>query len=145
MAYCTAAQVRLRLPEFPSDVDHDAILVEAISAAQAEVDVHLGSRYTVPFVTVPNVVQHVTADLAAAWALDTTYSGGGEENETRLSAYLRGRAMEQVRQIVEGTWRGADTLVSRGAIAGQAGSVGLLTSTRGKTPALRDWVHPGLR
>ena len=38
MAYCTSAHVRLRLPEFPSDVAHEAIVTEAISAAQAEVD-----------------------------------------------------------------------------------------------------------
>lgn len=144
MAYCTSAHVRLRLPEFPSDVAHEAIVAEAISAAQAEVDMALGARYTVPFTTVPDVVRHITADLAAAWALDTTYSGGGEENETRLSAYLRSRAMDQVRQMVEGTWRGADTLVARSVLAGSKSRPGMLTSTRGTTPALRDWVHPGL-
>jgi len=144
MAYCTAANVRARLPEFPSDAEHDAILVEAISAAEADVDVALAARYDVPFADpAPDIIRHVAADLAAAWALDTTFSGGGEEGETKLSQSLRKRARERLTEIAEGNWRGVNTLTSRGVVPGKASRPGILTSTKGTTSALSDWTHPG--
>lgn len=145
MPYCTAANVRMRIPAFPADAEHEAILAEAIEAAQAEVDASLSARYDVPFADpAPEMVKHITADLAAAWAMDTAFSGGGEETETKLSKSLRGRAMDRLEQLTEGSWRGVNTLTSRDVLPGQAGRIGFLTSTKGTTPLLRDWVHPGL-
>lgn len=145
MAYCTAENVRVRLPALAEDVDRDAVIAEAIAAAQAEVDSALVGRYTVPFDPVPNIIVHITADLAAAWTLDTEFSGGGEKQETRLSDVLRKRAQRRLMQIAEGTWRGVNTLTSRDVIPGQVERVGRISTSSGR-PQFRDgsWIYgPG--
>lgn len=145
MPYCTAANVRARIPAFPQDEEHEGFLVEAMDVAASEVDSALGARYQVPFADpAPDIIRHIAADLAAAWALDTAFSGGGEETETRLSKVLRGRARERLEQVSEGTWRGINTLTSRDVVPGQSTRPGVLTSTKGTTSALGAWVHPGL-
>jgi phage gp36-like protein len=145
MAYCTADNVRLRLPVLGNDVDRDAVIAEAISAAQAEVDGSLAGRYTVPFDPVPDIITHITADLAAAWTLDTEFSGGGEQKETRLSDTLRKRAQKRLLQIAEGNWRGTNTLVSRDTVPGQVERVGRISTSSGRPQFLDgSWLYgPG--
>ena len=120
------------------------MVAEAISAAQAVVDAALSARYQVPLSEpVAEPILHITADLAAAWALDTTFSGGGEERETRLSDHLRKRATEQLDQVADGRWRGLNTMTSRGNLAGGVERSGVSSTTYRKQPVFRDpsWIY----
>lgn len=142
--YCTVASVRARLPALTEAVIGDATVEEGIADAAAEIDGALGSRYTVPFSEpVPGLIASVAADLAAAWCLDTTFSGGGENDPTLLSQALRTRAQEKLEAVATGTYRGTDTLVSRGSLPGQVERVGARSNTFGQAPLLADgsWLY----
>lgn len=90
MAYCDAGDVRsLRLPAAPSGGDWETKLIEHIKAADALIDAKLGLRFAVPFDPVPELIRQISLSLAAAFFLDPTFSGGGENKETALSDHYR--------------------------------------------------------
>lgn len=144
--YCTIAAVRARLPALTETVASDGLVEEGIADAAAEVDLALGTRYPVPFSEpVPSIIASIAADLAAAWCLDTTFSGGGENDPISLSQALRARAQEKLEAIATGVYRGIDTLVSRSTLPGRVERVGARSTTFGQAPLLADgsWLYGG--
>lgn len=106
MAYCTAGAVSARLPAVglaKDQVAMDTLISEGISWADAQIDSRLGSKYTVPFVTVPALVRHISADLAASFVIDSSLSGGGEDDTKPLSVRLAQRAEQALRNIERGS------------------------------------------
>ena len=73
MAYCTQEQIQNQITETTliqltddnevGSVDDDKV-TQAIQDADAVIDLHCRSRYTVPFTTVDNVIQKLSMDLA---------------------------------------------------------------------------------
>lgn len=108
VAYCTSAQIQARLPALGPTITADPttwnpLLAEAISWAQSEIDFPLSARYIVPFTDpVPVPITHLAADLAAAFVLDSSFSGGGEERDTPLSRTLKARAQAKLDQLLSG-------------------------------------------
>ncbi len=93
MAYCTLDDLKNMIPEgvliqLTDDegtdaVDQDAI-DDAVAQADAEIDSYCGTRYTVPFVTVPDVVKKASVDIA----IYNLYSRRVEEiPQTRTDRY----------------------------------------------------------
>lgn len=71
---------------------------EAIAGADAEIDSYCGSRYTVPFTTVPDIVKKISVDIA----IYNLYSRRVEEiSETRADRYKN--AIRQLEGIAKGT------------------------------------------
>lgn len=71
--YCTRDDLRLRFGEVElrqiaaadSGIGTDEHrIARAISDATAEIDTYLGTRYTVPLVTVPDAIRRIATDLA---------------------------------------------------------------------------------
>lgn len=106
MAYSTAANVRARLHGLPAaaaDTLVDAAISDGIEYADGQIDGRLRKAgFTVPLSPVPVLVKHVSADLAAAFVLDASFSAGGEDKETALSTTIRARALALLEQIAEG-------------------------------------------
>lgn len=72
MAYCTQSDIEKLIPtqelaelttESGSTPD-DVVVTEAIAKADAEIDAYCGVRYTVPFTTVPAIVESISVDMA---------------------------------------------------------------------------------
>lgn len=104
MAYCTIDDVRLlRLPVSPVGDTPDAKLTEHVKAADAQIDSRLGIRFTVPFDPVPELIRQISLSLAAAFYLDPSFSGGGEQKETNLSDHYRKWAEDLLEALAEGT------------------------------------------
>ena len=142
MAYNTVQEIRSsRLTRFPPGTQGDAILASAIAAADAEVDVRLASRYTVPFSPVPAVIQHVAGDLAAARALLASHSGA-EEDESATARAWREQALALLDLLASGEYQG-DKLVQQAVLAGEARPVGILSTTYGRRQDLSDpsWLY----
>lgn len=138
MAYCTIDDVRLlRLPAAPTGGTPDAKLTEHIKAADAQIDSRLGIRYVVPFTTVPELVRQISLSLAAAFFLDPTFSGGGEQDETSLSDHYRKWAEDLLDALAAGeaALPGADPIVNEET--GAPSSVGV-HSNYGYRPPLWD-------
>lgn len=72
-----------------------ARITEAIAQADSEIDAYLGSRYDVPFATVPDVVKKISVDLA----IYNVYSRRVEEiPATRVDRYKNAiRLLEGIR------------------------------------------------
>lgn len=126
MAYCTTDEVRdLRLPAAPSGDSWVLKLTEHIKAADAQIDSRLGIRFVVPFSPVPELIRQISLSLAAAFFLDPTFSGGGEQKETSLSDHYRKWAEDLLAALAEGTAAlpGADPVSN--AETGAPSSVGV--------------------
>lgn len=72
MAYCIQSDIEKLVPtqelaqittESGSTPDAD-VVTEMIAKADAEIDAYCGSRYTVPFTTVPDIVASLSVDMA---------------------------------------------------------------------------------
>lgn len=104
MAYCTIDDVRLlRLPASTAGSPYDEKLTEHIKAADAQIDSRLGVRFVVPFDPAPELIRQISLSLAAAFFLDPSFSGGGEQKETNLSDHYRKWAEDLLDALAEGT------------------------------------------
>ena len=102
MAYNTVQELRsTRIPMFPSGAQGDAILASAIAAADAEVDVRLAGRYSVPFQPVPEVIKQVAGDLAASRALLAVHSAA-EKTESVTARAWREQALALLDLLASG-------------------------------------------
>lgn len=103
MPYCTREDIEARLPALPPEESNEkteAQIVEGIADAEAEINGRLGALYSVPFSPVPPLVVKITAYLAAAFVLDSGYSGTAED--TRLATHYRSLAEERLQRIIAG-------------------------------------------
>ncbi len=140
MAYCTEADVRLRLPGLGTDEATSAIVAAGIAAAGNEINSVLCSRFAVPFAPpVPGIIADISADLAAAWVCASSFSGGGENKQTNLSEFLRKRAQELLADISSGELQ----IVGEDGPIDTAVSPGLWSTTYGTRGALSrpDWMY----
>lgn len=107
MAYSGPDDIEVRLASLgtlkPTDRNKiDPRIEQGISYADALIDSRLSSRYRVPFVPVPDLIRHISADLAAAFSLDGGFSGGGEDDEPKLSQSIRARALKELESLANG-------------------------------------------
>lgn len=142
MSYNTPQDIRTtRITRFPAGTQGDAILTSAIAGADAEVNVRLAARYTVPFDPVPEVVRQIAGDLAAARALLAVHSAAEEEESATARAW-REQALALLDLLASGEYQG-DKLVQQAVLAGEARPVGILSTTYGQRRDLSDplWVY----
>lgn len=91
MAYCTQADILEQMSESmliqltddadAGEVDTDAV-TRAIANADAEIDSYCGTKYDVPFTTVPAIIRLVSVDIAI-YNLYARRMGAGESEEER--------------------------------------------------------------
>lgn len=127
MAYATVADVRGRISHLQGVPD--ARIEAALEGAEGEVDATLSRRYAVPFDPVPKLIKSITLDLATAQVLDDSFSGGGEEEEPKLSQSIRRRALARLRDLKDGVT----------ALPGLTPTGGVLSSTAGQVSSLAEW------
>ena len=142
MSYNTPQDIRTsRIPRFPAGAQGDAILTSAIAGADAEVNVRLAPRYTVPFDPVPEVIRQIAGDLAAARALLAVHSTAEEEESATARAW-REQALALLDLLASGEYQG-DKLVQQAILAGEARPVGILSTTYGRRQDLSDpsWLY----
>ena len=106
MAYSTLTDIKKLIPEgsiiqLTDDENLGAVnqarVDEAIAQADAEIDSYCGSKYTVPFTTVPDIVKKISVDIA----IYNLYSRRVEEiPETRADRYKN--AIRQLEGIAKG-------------------------------------------
>lgn len=106
MAYSTLTDLKKLIPEetliqLTDDENLGAVsqarVDEAIIQADAEIDSYCGSRYTIPFTTVPDIVKKISVDIA----IYNLYSRRVEEiPETRAERYKN--AIRQLEGISRG-------------------------------------------
>ena len=94
MAYCTQDDIEKLLPEDTVDQLTDdegtgaqvaARVSEAIAQADAEIDAWCGSRYSIPFTTVPDIIKKCSVDIAIYNLYSRTQEG---IPETRSERYI---------------------------------------------------------
>ena len=106
MAYSTLTDIKKLIPEetiiqLTDDEGTGSIdqtrVDEAIAQADAEIDSYCGSRYTVPFTTIPDIVKKISVDIA----IYNLYSRRVEEIPgTRAERYKN--AIRQLEGIAKG-------------------------------------------
>lgn len=107
MAYCTAANVRGRLPALPAPgvkAEVDQRITDAIASADGQIN----GRFRKFGITLPlsepvdPLITAISSALAAADSIDGSFSGGGEGQTQPLSERLRAWAERQLDLICEG-------------------------------------------
>lgn len=106
MPYCTLTDIEKLLPtetiiQLTDDENLEAVnqsrVDEAIAGADAEIDSYCGSKYSVPFATVPDIVKKISVDIS----IYNLYSRRLEEMpETRSDRYKN--AIRQLEGIAKG-------------------------------------------
>lgn len=105
MAYCDSQAIRVRLPALPAagvNPKTDAMIEEGICCADGEIDAAL-RKFTdaLPLNPVPKLLSSICSALAAAFVLDASFSGGGEDDSTPLSSSLRSWGERKLEQICD--------------------------------------------
>lgn len=108
MPYCSQAQIENRLSALPAQIaqapeSFDSIITEAILWAQSEIDLDLSEKYPVPWADadVPPGVSQIAADLATAFVLRATFSGGGEDSQPKLAIVWEDSARANLKKLRE--------------------------------------------
>lgn len=78
-----------------------ATITEAITWAQSEIDFELSEKYPVPWADadVPPGVSQIAADLACAFFLRSSFSGGGEDKDPKLANQWEGPARAKLAKL----------------------------------------------
>jgi phage gp36-like protein len=97
MPYCTQSDILEQLDEseliqLTDDDDLGvvdvSVVTRAIADADAEIDGYCGTRYTVPFATVPDIIRKFSVDVAI-YNLYARRRGAPEDRKQRYDAALR--------------------------------------------------------
>lgn len=113
----------------------DPRVEQGISYADALIDSRLAARYRVPFCPVPDLVKHISADLASAFAMDGGFSPAKDE-EPGVSQVIRARALKELDRLASG-----ETLLPDAAPPAADASVGLVPnhSRLGQRTVMESW------
>jgi len=105
VAYATATKVRQRLQALPAaevDTLTDETIAGACEDADGLVDAYISTRYTVPIATPPAMLISVSSDIAAAFVVRDSFSGGGESEAPGLFKTLYEPAIKLLKDIAKG-------------------------------------------
>lgn len=105
MGYATATKVRQRLQALPAaDIDAltDATIAGALADADGIVDAYISTRYPVPIATPPAMLITIASDIAAAYVVRDSFSGGGESESPGLYKTLYEPALALLEKIAKG-------------------------------------------
>lgn len=106
MAYCTADNVRTRLPAVPlagENAKVDQRIADGIATADGQINACLRKLgVTLPLATVDPLLTGISSALAAADCIDGGLSGGGEDEPTPLSVRLRAWAERMLDKLCSG-------------------------------------------
>lgn len=86
--YCTAMDVRRRLPEVTAEIVRDSTIEYFINEADSYIDGYLRDIYSVPFTTVPTLIAKLSAMYAAYLTLTDFPDSSVSEDLERLKADL---------------------------------------------------------
>ena len=100
MEYTTPANVRAFERRLGSAVQ-DTDLIVFIDKAQSVVDAKLGEVFSVPFFPVPELIKHITTDLALYFYHENLYSSQRPNTDDTLKVKYE-RIMDMLDQILRG-------------------------------------------
>lgn len=105
MGYATATKVRQRLQALPAaevDAVFDQIIAGALEDADGLVDAYISTRFPVPITTPPAMLVSIASDIAAAYVVRDSFSGGGESESPGLYKTLYEPAIALLEKIANG-------------------------------------------
>ena len=106
MAYSGPDDIEARLAALgtlkPADREKiDPRIEKGVNYADSLIDSRLSVRYRVPFCPVPDLICNLSADLAAAFALDGGFSPV-KDKEPGVSQVMRSRALAELERLANG-------------------------------------------
>jgi phage gp36-like protein len=105
LAYCTQEQVLLRAPAIRTSSRATAEVSRGITQAQGRIDGRLVNKFSLPFAVLPQLINDVAVDLAAAHAIWAGYSGSGDSEQLDWAAKTRAAALDLLTEIYSGEMR----------------------------------------
>jgi len=81
MAYCTRADVKIRLRIPTAETEYDPLIDKYISDADSEIDDKIKDYTDVPLSPVPPSIANIAAQLAAAFTRIALWKGGNRARE----------------------------------------------------------------
>lgn len=105
MGYATATKIRQRLQALPAaevDAALDATITGAMADADGLVDAYISTRFPVPITTPPAMLVSIASDIAAAYVVRDSFSGGGESAAPGLYKTLYEDAIALLEKIANG-------------------------------------------
>lgn len=99
MAYTTAQKVRNLLVGVGTEIMSDEQINEFIKDAESIVNSFLSSKYSVPFIEVPDIIETITKNYAAYFVMRTLYSQEGK-NENEWVESFKSLADELLNKII---------------------------------------------
>ena len=100
MEYTSPANLRALERRLSSTVQ-DTELLSFIDKAQSVVDAKLGDVFSVPFFPVPELIKHITTDLALYFYHENLYSSQRPNTDDTLKVKYE-RIMDMLDQIIKG-------------------------------------------
>ncbi|NWG09889.1 MAG: DUF1320 family protein [Nitrososphaerales archaeon] len=107
MAYCTANDVKAKLNIPVTDTSEDTAITSFIEQADSSIDALLEEKgFTVPLTTVPSIIKHSSADLAASLFRFREASPGEirsryEQAKEHVEAYVAQKGKGQAIKLTE--------------------------------------------
>lgn len=113
----------------------DPRIEQGMSYADALIDSRLSTRYKVPFCPTPDLIRHISADLAAAFSLDGGFSPA-KDKEPGVSQVMRSRALAELERLATG-----ETVLPGAAPPATSDDVGVVPnhSQLGQRPVMECW------
>ena len=137
MAYCTASQTIAEYPVFPQTTtvqrftETSALISAKIPRAEAMINSYVGRRYTVPFTTVPPVIEQIAVDLTAYLALTAKFTR--DNHNTNDWVELIGKDCKEQLELIRD--RKIDLVDSTGAVlAERTASTRIVSNTQDFQP-----------
>jgi phage gp36-like protein len=131
MAYCTASQTIAEYPVFPQTTtvqrftETSALISSKIPRAEAMINSYVGRRYSVPFTTVPPVIEQIAIDLTAYLALTDKFTR--DNHNTNDWVELIGKDCKEQLELIRD--RKIDLVDSTGAILTERTSASRIVSS----------------
>jgi phage gp36-like protein len=131
MAYCTASQTIAEYPVFPQTTtvqrftETSALISSKIPRAEAMINSYVGRRYSVPFTTVPPVIEQIAIDLTAYLALTAKFTR--DNHNTNDWVELIGKDCKEQLELIRD--RKIDLVDSTGAILTERTSASRIVSS----------------
>jgi len=119
MAYTNEDQVLLRAPAITPDARASAQVAAGIAVATSRINGRLAEKFVVPFVDpVPDLVQVVATNLAAAWAMRSVFSGAEHLEQIEFAKALEAEGKTLLNEIYSGELRLEDAQTNQ-TVAGR--------------------------
>lgn len=100
MAYCTAAQIRKRVVGVTVAVMDDTDVGTHITRADNLINARISNRYSVPFTTVPPIVETLSIEISAYFVMTTLFTNDSQNKNEWVEVFKA--SIETLKNISDG-------------------------------------------